>query len=663
MRVRVRHVVQACGDAGVHVRSVVFPMSSSLRSCRRPAVSPRLFKLAPIAFAAFAAIGVPGAVKAQADVANRLALASTLPQVVITASRMPQRIDESIADVTVLEHDQIDRADGRTLAELLATQAGIQLSANGGLGKTSALFIRGSAARHVLLLIDGVRYGSATSGEPDYANLPIAEIERIEIVRGPMSALYGSEAAGGVVQVFTRRPVRGEGLRTHARATVGSHGHAQAGAGLSFAGDGLSGGIHVLHTEDRGYSATNEKVPFGNFNPDRDGFRQDAARLQLRKELAADWSVQGQWLQIDGKTRYDDGLGADSQARLGTQVASFQLDGRFLTNWRSQVRLSRSVSDYDTLVTAPFSGYDLGNIQTDQRTLGWENIITLPLGSLVAIAERIEQRVAKPVTDFDQTRRTIHAVSVGYHVNVGEHRVQTNLRRDQNSQFGAQTTGSVGYGISFTPALQGQLQIGTSFVAPTFNDLYWPVYGNPLLQPEKGRHAEAGLRHVEGDRQLGATVFVNRIRGYITEGSSPVNLPYTQSTGLTLHGENRWGVLRLNGSVDFLRPINDSDGSANQGNLLPRRAPRSFKVSADVDRGAWSYGAGLQAYSHRFDDNANTERLAGYATLDAHTEWKVSPDWQLNARLNNLADRKYETALGFNQPGREVFVGVRYSPR
>jgi vitamin B12 transporter len=658
---RFRHVVQACGDAGVHVCSVVLPMSSLPRSCRRPAVSSRAFVLAPIALAC--GVGLSGAALAQSDLGTRLALAGSLPQVVITANRMPQRIDEAIADVTVIDREQIARSEGLTLAELIARQAGVQLSSNGGLGKASAVFMRGLEGRHVLLLVDGVRYGSATLGEPDYTNLPLADIERIEIVRGPMSGLYGSDAVGGVIQVFTRQATTGEGLRVNARGTVGSHGHGQVGAGLSFAADGFSGGLQLLHTEEDGYSATNAGVPFGNFNPDRDGINQNAARLHLRRDWNADWSTRAQWMQVDARTQYDDGPGADAVAGLGTQVSSIEVEGRVLPGWRSQWRIARSVNDYATLVSDPASFNDLGTIRTDQRILTWENVFSLPLGSLVALVDRVEQRVGKPVQDYDVTRRTIQGMALGYNVHAGDHSLQTSLRRDRNSQFGGQTTGTAGYGYAFTPNWQGHAQVGTSFVAPSFNQLYWPGFGNALLLPERGRHAELGVRHVEGERRVGATVYANRIRGYITEGANPVNLPYSRSTGLTLQGEQRWGVLHVSSSVDFLRPVNASAGNANEGNLLPRRAQRTFKLSADVDRGAWRYGSSIQAHAHRYDDAANLDRLPGYATLDVHGAWNVAPDWQLSARLNNVADRTYETARGFNQAGREMFVGVRYSPR
>ncbi|RZS58066.1 TonB-dependent receptor domain-containing protein [Sphaerotilus mobilis] len=636
-------------------------MSSTFRTSRRPAVSSRLFVLAPLAWAA--GLCASGAVQAQADLGTRLALADRLPQVVITASRMPQRIDQAIADVTVIDRDQIDRSEGLTLAELIARQAGVQLSSNGGLGKASAVFMRGLEGRHVLLLVDGVRYGSATLGEPDFANLPLAGIERIEIVRGPMSGLYGSDAVGGVIQVFTRQATPGEGLRVNARSTAGSHGHGQVGAGLSFAGDGYSGGLQLLHTEEDGYSATNAGVPFGNFNPDRDGINQNAARLHLRRDWNADWSTRAQLLQVDARTQYDDGPGADALASLGTQVSSLEVEGRVLPGWRSQWRFARSVNDYGTLVSAPTSFNDLGTIHTDQRTLAWENVVSLPLGSLVALVDRLEQRVSKPVQNYDVTRRTIQGLALGYNLQAGDHSLQTSLRRDLNSQFGGQTTGSAGYGYAFTPSWQGHAQVGTSFVAPSFNQLYWPGFGNALLLPERGRHAELGIRHVEGDDRFGATLYANRIRGYITEGANPVNLPYSRSTGLTLQGEQRWGVLNLSSSVDLLRPVNDSEGNANEGKLLPRRAQRTFKLSADVDRGAWRYGTSIQAHAHRYDDAANLRRLAGYATVDLHSAWSVTSDWQLSARLNNLADRTYETARGFNQAGRALYVGVRYSPR
>ena len=222
---------------------------------------------------------------------------------------------ETVADVTVVDRAELDRSAGQSLVEILARQPGLQFSGSGGLGKTDSLFIRGHETRHTVLLIDGVRVGSATSGTPSLDNLPLDSIERIEIVRGPLSSLYGSDAVGGVVQVFTRRGR--EGLRPNLRATVGSNHFGQIGGGVSFGDGRFDGAVQVQTLDTRGFSATNSSVPFGNFNPDRDGFQQNGASVRLGGKLTDQWRIEGLALESDGTTalRRRTGRGCAGQGR------------------------------------------------------------------------------------------------------------------------------------------------------------------------------------------------------------------------------------------------------------------------------------------------------------------------------------------------------------
>ena len=592
--------------------------------------------------------------------------AASLPAVVVTSTRSPIQADRSIADVTVLTAEDLALQSGRTLAEVLAQQPGIQFTANGGLGKSSSIFMRGLEARHVLLLVDGVRYGSATTGQADFDNLPLGDIDRIEIVRGPMASLYGSDAVGGVVQVFTRRAKAGQGVRGNGSLTAGSHAYAQGSGGLSF-DDGLwNGAVQLVHTENRGFSATNERIG-SPYNADPDGFNQNAGSVQLGLRLPQGWQLNTRLLQSEARTAIDDGLGVNSLARLRTQVASVDAAGQVMSGWTTQLRIARSANDYETLATAS-SDTNLGTIATVQQQISWDNTFALPVGSLLMVAEHLTQKVSKPVKNYDVTERIIRSVALGYNATVGAHTVQASVRHDANSQYGDQTTGNLGYGYTLTPALRLTAQAGTSFVAPTFNDLYWPSYGNPLLEPEEGKHAEIGLRYVLGAHQFSATVFGNRIRGYITAGSNPVNLPYAQSHGVTLAYDGQLGPVRLSAAVDHMNPRNATEGSDDNGKLLPRRARNDVKLSADVDLGAWTVGTAMQAYSHRSDKDFSSYpfravRLAGYAVADLHAQWQFQRDWSLGARLNNLFDRQYETAWGYNQPGRELHLTLRYSPR
>ncbi len=583
--------------------------------------------------------------------------ADHLQAVVVTGTRTPTRVDQNIADLTVIDRAQIDQATGRTLAELLAQQPGVQFSSNGGLGKSSSVSLRGLEARHTLLLVDGVRYGSATLGLPAW-DLPIEAIERIEIVRGPLSGLYGSDAVGGVVQVFTRNGT--PGMHFDASATSGSNRYAQATGGLRFGQGAFDGSVQLQHTETRGFSSTNEHAQFGNFNPDDDGFRQDSGNLRLGWQVGGGWRVDARLLHSDGVTQYDDGVGPDSRAGLRSEVLAVDVGGPFSADWRSGVRVSRSIDAYTTLASAS-TFTTLGTTRTVQQQISWENTVNTPFGAAVLLAEHLQQTVSAPGVPFVVSKRSIDGVAAGLNGNAGAHSWQANLRQDRNSQFGSQAAGMLAYGYALSANWRAGASYGTSFVAPSFNQLYYPGFGNPNLLPEEGKHAELSLRWAHEGQQLRAAYFDNRIRGYISSGPAPTNIPRTRIDGFSVSYETRQDQWSFAASADHVDPRNDTVGNDNHGKQLPRRAKNSAKASADVNLEQWNMGGTVNAFDHRFDDVKNNLRLAGYATLDVHADWRVAREWTMGMRLNNLAGKTYETVYGYNQPGREAYVTLRYS--
>ena len=578
----------------------------------------------------------------------------------VTATRTPVKVSDVVAEVTVFDRAMLDRSEGRSLVEVLSQAPGLQFAANGGLGKSTSLFVRGLEARHVLLLIDGVRVGSATLNTASLDNLPLDTVERIEIVRGPMSSLYGSNAMGGVVQVFTRRGQ--PGLRGNARLSAGSRDYGLASAGLSFGGGGFDLAAQVQHQQTDGFSATNARVPFGNFNPDDDGFRQNAGSLRAGWVFAPGWRLDGLLLESKGRTQIDDGPGADARASLRNSVQSVQVSGMVLAGWRTQLALGRSLDGYDTLSSASaFSS--LGVIETKQTQLAWENRAALPLGEALVVLERIQQDVSRPGAPFAVSDRSINALALGWAASVGAHNVQASLRRDRNSQFGGTSTGALAYAYKLTDAWRAGGSYGSSFTAPSFNQLYFPGFGTPNLQPEQGKHGELFVQWAAGVHRLRATAYEHRYELFISSGPQPANIPKVKIDGATLAWDARFDALALAASYDHVNPQNDSVGTANFGRLLPRRAKQALKASADWQTGAYRIGASMQAYSERFDNTSNTIRLGGYGVLDLRGDWAFMRDWSLGLRLNNAGGKSYQTAFGYNQPGREGFLTLRWSPR
>ncbi len=601
----------------------------------------------------------PGRVKSRALVPLLLCLPAFAPAqelITVTATRTPLRVDQAIAEVSVLQRADIERSEARTLAELLSQQAGLQFASNGGLGKTSSLFIRGLEARHTLLLVDGVRVGSATVNAPSLDNLPLEAIERIEIVRGPMSSLYGNGAMGGVVQVFTRRAT--QGLAGNAKLAAGSHGYGQAAGGVGF-GNGLFDlAAQLQHTDVEGVSATNPRVPFGSHNPDNDGWRQTGGSLRLGLNAGGGWRIEALNLQAVGLTRIDDGPGADARAELTSRASSLTARGPVLAGWNTRFTLASSLDAYDTLASAsPFT--TLGVTRTRSRQLGWENTVATPLGRALVLLERTTEKVARPGAAYTVSERDIDALALGLDGASGAHTWQASVRHDDNSQFGGITTGAAGYAFAINPAWRVGASVGTSQTVPSFNLLYFPGFSNPNLVPEEGEHGELSLRYSAGGHSLRVAAFQHRYRNFITGGPLPANVPRVKTDGLTLSYEGRWRELALKASLDHADPRYDQPGSASDGKLLVRHARNSVRLGADWQAGPWQASATLVGHSHRFDNAANTTRLAGYGTLDLRGEWAFAPGYALGVKLNNVADKRYETSLGYNQPGREGFVTLR----
>jgi vitamin B12 transporter len=580
---------------------------------------------------------------------SSVAQGPALKETVVTATRSAMRADELVSDVKVIDRQAIEASTARTVPELLARTAGVQMSANGGMGKQSSVFIRGAENRHTILMVDGVRLASATAGIPSWENIPVDMIERIEVLKGPASALYGSEGVGGVVQIFLRKGV--EGFHPYASVTAGSDSHVAAAAGMQAGRGALRYSVGVQRLRNKGFSATNENVPFGQFNPDRDPFEQDSVNATASYGINKAWSVDAGLLYADGISAFDDGLGFNARSALRTLAAHAGIKGKLLQGWQTELRFAQG-NDTNNTIEASFPGA----FKTEQSHWTWQNNVDTPLGVVLAGLEHRVQKVSGSVA-YPVTSRTINAAFAGINGGSGRHSWQFNARRDANSQFGDVNTWLAGYGFRISPAWRVHASRGTSFVAPSFNQLYFPFFGNPLLQPERGRNTDLGIAWAANGHEVKLVRFDNRIRGFMTNTTIPINVQ-ARIDGWTLGYEGKLGALNLRASLDELDPRRVATGQQ-----LPRRAKRQFAAGADYGMGAWRFGGALVHVGDRFDDAANALPLPAYTTADVYADWQVVRDWSVQAKLNNVTDRKYETAFGYNQAGRGFYLTLRWQPK
>lgn len=625
-----RRDVHAPSGKAVRALSLRFIMKTRASSWRQAALS----------------LGLSAAVPAFAQ-----GTPSTLPDTVVTASRTPTRVDSLVSDVTVIERADIEKMAGQTLTEVLVRAAGVQMATNGGRGKSGNIFIRGAESRHTILLIDGVRYGSATAGTPVWGGLPLDAIERIEVLKGPGSSLYGSDGVGGVVQIFTRKGR--EGFHPSAFVTLGSDRFSQAGVGLSGGSGGVTYSIDASTLNDGGFSTTNPTVQFGNHNPDRDPLRQRSLNTSLGIEFARDWKLDAGVLYSEGTNHYDDGPGRDTHDDFRSQVLRAGINGKVLPGWKTQVQVSQSEDFAKSIVASTLPSH----FGTQQNQFLWQNDIDSPIGVVLVGVERLEQKVDS-TTVYTVNQRSINSAFLGLNGEAGLHSWQLNVRNDRNSQFGNSTTGFVGYGYRITTALRAHVSHGTSFVAPSFNQLYFPGFGTPTLQPEEGRNTDVGVSWSQAGHTVKLVYFDNKIRGFIPSGPLPANVPRARIEGWTLGYEGSIGNLLLRASYEGIDPRNELNGRQ-----LARRSDLQATLGADYGVGAWKFGGTLLHVGKRFDDAANTFELKEYTTLDLHAEYALAKNWTVQTQLRNVGDEDYQTVRGYNQPGRGVFVTLRWAPK
>ena len=580
--------------------------------------------------------------------------AATLDPIVVTAARGPQRLADLTADVTVIAHDEIARAGVQSLAELLQRQPGIQISMNGGAGATSAVFLRGVNGNQTLVLIDGMRVGSATAGATTLEAIPLDLIDHIEILRGPASSLYGADAIGGVIQVFTRR---GDGAPAfNASASYGTYGTSQVTAGVGGAREAWRYAVQGGYQGSHGFNAIANPADF-SYNPDRDGYDRGNASASLSYRFNDEHELAAQYYYSRLSNRFDATANFDDKTITTVESVALASTDRLAAFWVSHLSLGQGSDD-----SVSQSGFGNAGFRTRQNQLTWQNDLALPLGALslayVGLDEKISTEPAFPVT----SRRTNSIVGV-YQVRVEPHTLQLNARYDDNSQYGGRTTGALGYGYAFGNGWRALANVGNAFKAPTFNDLYYPGFANPNLSPETAQNADIALEYASGKLLARATAYRNQVKNLIVFqcdaefNCAPNNVAKATLTGVTLQAQGEWRTILFKGSLDFLRPEDDMTG-----NQLPRRAREFGSASAQLPWDNWQFGAELVAASARYDDAANTRRMGGYALVNLTASYALSKQWALTLRADNVLDKHYELAAGYNTAGASVFGGFRYTP-
>ncbi len=584
---------------------------------------------------------------------------TALEPVVVTAARGPQPIADLLADLTVIGAAEIERSGAQSLPQLLQRQPGVEVTINGGPGATSGVFLRGANAGQTLVLIDGLRVGSASVGATALEAIPLDQIDRIEILRGPASSLYGADAIGGVIQVFTKQ-ADGTKWVPSVAAGYGTYDTRQFSGGMNGALGPLRFSVQAGGTRSTGYNAIANPQNF-SYNDDNDGYATENVGLNAALPWAPGQEVAVQYFRNRLNNQFDGGAGSDDRTITTLEAWSVASRNKLADRWSSLLTIGQGSDD-----SVSQTGYGDFPYKTTQRQTIWQNDFTLSLGSLGVILERREEELASN-DPFAVTQRDTNSATGVYQLRYGALALQANLRHDHSSQYGGETTGGIALGFRPSPAWRFTAGYSTGFKAPSFNDLYFPGFSNPNLQPETSRNTEIGAYWTatagEVDWEARAIGYHNQVDQLIVFqcdadfNCAPFNVDSATLEGITLGFDLGWRDTRLKASLDLQNPEND-----RTGNLLPRRAKQHGALQALQQWGPVQLGVEFVASSLRYDNTANTVRMGGYGIVNLTFEWQVAKGTTLFARGNNVLDKNYQLAADYSTGGATVLAGVRWRP-
>jgi len=604
--------------------------------------------------------------------------------VFVTATRTPISKNNVIADVTTISSEDIERAGSSSLPELLQRQPGIEISNLGGPGKVSTIGIRGTSSTHSIVLVDGIRLSAATTGFSAIEHIPLSQIEKIEIVRGPASSLYGQDAIGGVIQIFTKKGV--DGFKPYVDIGYGSYNTSNFKSGVRAGNNQTTYAINFAAMNSDGFSAfvPNPANAANSKNLDKDGYKNYSLSSSLSHKINQDYEIDLQYFLSNGKNQFDNRFANFSPSFHGNyrneiklETYAMNIKGQINKAWQSSIKLSQSTDKYlDLQKLNNFTFEDDANLKdlykTTQDQLSWQNNVALPRGSITLLYDFLKQRI-KTTDVYEKTQRTNHGVMVGYSLIEDKHNFQSNFRKDFNSVYEDAVTGNIGYAYSIDPNWTIASSYGTAFVSPSFNFLYSLAdsfaLGNPNLKPEKSKNIEGSIRYKDDSGSMSLTMFQNKIDDFIIytapaeagSRTSTQNLNKAEIQGLTISGDQFFGHFQIKGSA-----TGQSAKNEDTDKYLPRRASLIGNINLNYYIGNWNIGVEETFSGKRFDDKENIVNLSGYALTNIVTDYKINDKLKLNLRLNNVLDKDYSLAaegrsgFKYQTPGRSLFANLRY---
>lgn len=595
-----------------------------------------------------------------------------LPDTLISANRQVEARNDSSAANTVFTREDIDRLQPGSVTDLLQRVPGVQVAQAGGRGSLPGIYIRGTQSAQSLVLVDGQRIGSSTSGDSNLQHLNIDQIERVEVLRGSRSVIYGSDAIGGVIQIFTRRGTE-QNLQPRLHLGFGSHQTWERSLGLAGGDEKTRFNLGASLDDTAGLDRTHESYPSDS---DHDAYRNKSISLSLSHALTDDIEVGANLLDNRGKSEFDNPFGRfDTSTFASVQqqpysdfnvssVSSY-VDARVNDAWKTRVEFGHTENREKTLDKL---SDERTVFNTYRDSVNWQNDLTLDArNSLILGGDWYEDRINSS-TAFEENSRWNRAAFIQHRYQADSFSTELGLRHDDNQQFGGQNTWSGTFTLPLNPNNDLLLSYSEGFRAPTFNDLYYPDFSNPALKPETSKSYELQWRSQLSDSsRLEASIYRTDLEDAIIFGSNsrPENVASARINGFEAALKQELFGWQSNLGVAIIDP-RDRD----TGHTLARRARRTMSWDLDRQFDRLSLGASWQAVSSSYDDKDNTQSLGGYGLIGLRSSWALNREIKLDLKVDNLLDKGYSRALysydgsqyGYREEGRAWVFGVTWTP-
>lgn len=581
---------------------------------------------------------------------------------VTTPMRRETTLQRSTSSVTVIDRQEIDRSAAPDLPSLLKSYSGVSITSYGGQGASANVYLRGMSATQTLVLINGVRASSATSGTTSIFNIPLSSIERIEIAKGGHSSQYGADAMGGVINIITKRggPCA-DGRNFCASLTTGVTnpwgGYVNGSAQGQHNGVNYAVGGSLLGTE--GYDFTTPQA-YGH-EPDKDGFKQGSVNFSVSSDF--DWGrLYADGLFAKGRSQYDATYPGSNQVDTTTFAGKLGARVNHAADWFSTVEVSTGL-DY----TTNFRKHVPGNSQFDTKRYGVfasteKSFDAGALANVVTAGVEAYRESVNSSVNFDETSRTLSAVFGQYSFDYDALHVDSGIRYDHNGQFGDATTYNIGASYQLTSDLALRSSYATGFRAPTFNDLYYPNYSNPDLKPEKSRSYEVGLKWQAAHATSFDIAFYQTWLTDAIASNPPTYLPFNVArariTGFEASVDHQFNdQWRGKATIDIREPINQDNGK-----YIPNRD--RFKAMAELGYSpieSLDLTARVLYGASRYANAANTVKLGDYITADFSALYRLDQKSEFKFSVENIFDEQYETISTYRAPGRTFNLGFTRS--